>query len=186
MKYLIISTSSLFIGLLLGVTISEWGHRSTVFLDIKLVEIIDIILTVLVAIFFTIFVSDHLNNRQNKKNIAFSELQAIETQLREITSLSLDYMRSPSDNLARQILSSLKKISSKYAFISTIVANHKLCKKPLGLEFPRQLRKLKSSLTGKEFLTSAPTYSEKQIGKFVEKSETAFNTLTEMKLTIYV
>lgn len=90
--------------------------------EIKFIDIISILTTLLCSIFITYFISKTLSAERYKKELYISDLLKIEGY---ITSV-IDDIRSPSTNDTTQILASISKIQSLISRFEIIVNLNKI------------------------------------------------------------
>ena len=185
-KGLIIAGLFFIIGVISACLYLKWGVIKPHFFEFTILDLLQLVLSVIIAFFLTIFVGNHLSNRQSQKSILHDQINTLEKKISQILEVSTKYMKSPTENGAREALALFKEARAKYYFIKAFSSKHHICKDTIfDTEFEKGVIHLRSILTSKQFLTETPSYDEKTIRKFLEKYESILNKLTEYKLKIY-
>lgn len=115
----------LLVGLLAGgiitVSITKWSFLKDDFFKIKLIEILQIITTLSIALFITFFIGTKINYDIKKKEIFVGLLERFKKDLSEVFSLINEYINIEKDDMM-QTRGEEKKILVKFTELSCTLA----------------------------------------------------------------
>ncbi|MBN1907110.1 MAG: hypothetical protein JW927_18670 [Deltaproteobacteria bacterium] len=173
------------IGIPLGIIITNSCSVNSPFLDVKLIEIIQLILTFIIAVFITYIINSVVNRESKKVEQIYMLIDNFHSKIIEISTIGISYMNNPDDEKATNILSLIKTAGN---LLSTIygLKKHVVVKKLLDSnDLHRDYIKLKYLLTGPPFKEIDQYYSFQQKEKFERQYMLLSNKLYDYKINMY-
>lgn len=184
-KYSVIVGASLLIGILFGVLISKWATIRCTFYDIKITDVLHILVTIIIAFFVTYLISDKLNNNVGKRELLLGLFDKLQANIQSIFDNGIDYMRTPQEQKARSILATFKNTNNLLDFIKKICNSKKFDNSIFDNTLIEDIRNLKAILTESRFLTENPKYDEDTIKSFNEIHDKIVLKIYNSKINIY-
>lgn len=174
----------LFLGILIGSIFPTWYYFKTSFYDVKLIEIVQIVVTILIAFFATYFISSKINNNVKKREIASELLLKFQDNLTNVLELGYEYIALPDDIKRKKIVNMFKKASMLLGIIIDVKKKNKSLIK-YEESFYEDFLKFKDALTDTPFGQKTPKYSEERIVQLHDNYEVLLKKLYECKINLY-
>ena len=133
--------------------IPKWEKISTNFFDIRLIEIVQVLTTLFIAIFITYFINKQINNELRKKEILNTLFEKSHILLKDILTLSLTYINNPEEE-------SEQKIKLLFQEVSKLISIIKKADNNLNKSNSSNLRKY--FLSFKKSITDTPFGTQKK------------------------
>lgn len=175
---------SFFLGTLLGCLFPSWCRGKSSFFDIKLIEIIQLCVTILIAITVSYFISGKIGRDLKKRDIIDDLILKIQTNLGETLSLGYDYINKPEKVKERKVIINFKNLSMLLGIMSDV---KKLDSKLLDYDesFHGGFLKFKETITDTPFGQKKPTYSSDRVDKIQEKFNVLSKRLYECRIKLF-
>ncbi len=175
----------LLIGILAGVIIAGNCVGDPSFLKIKLIEIIQLCVTILIAIFFTYIIHSLVSRNIRKSDMVFDLLNTFQTQISGLFVLGERYMRDPKQEEQSAILSSIKAASVSLGVINDL-RNENVWRKILHYDsVMRAFREFKAALTDSPFGEKDREYPLATIRRFESRYKTISAHVYQAKLRLF-
>jgi len=173
------------IGIPLGVIITNQCALSSVFLEVKLIQLIQLLMTLLIAIFLTYFINMLVNRDLKKSDIVCNLIDTYQNKLSDIFILGESYFQNADYEKQREIISSLKTASILLSIIIELKMD-KHNKKFINYDgLWNDFIKFKIILTNSPFGEKNPKYSLEVIYNFESKYKLISGKLYNCKLKLY-
>ena len=185
-KFLIIIIGILcfFLGTLFGCLLPSWGRIGPFFFDIKLIEIIQLSVTILIALTVSYFISGRIGRDLKKRDLVSDLVSRIQSSLSETLSLSYEYINKPDKEKGKKVIINFKNLSMLLGIMSDVMkSDEKL------LDYEDSLHgdflKFKEAVTDTPFGQKKPVYSSDRIDKVQERFNVMSKRLHECKMKLY-
>ena len=192
-KDILKSLAYLLWGILIGIIIERVFSQNLInrpqeFYNARLFEILQLISTIVIAVFVTYYIKISTSHALKQKEILYELLSNFQNQLNDIVKLGYDYVNSHSLEEQRRIIIMFKNLSILLGIISE-------AKKPKNVlpiiddrSFHLSFIKLKKSITDKPFSkhsTLNSENSEKMITQIQQSYSRLLSVLYKCKLNLY-
>lgn len=185
-KYSVIVGVSLLIGSIFGILISKWTLINPTFWNMKITDIVHILVTIIIACFVTNLINDKLNNNIRKRELLLELFDKLNVNIQSIYDNGNDYMRASQPQLGRSILATFKNTNNLLDFIKKVSSSKKICNHTIFDDtLIENIRYLKAILTESRFLTENPNYDEDTIKSFNEIHDKIVLKIYNSKINIY-
>jgi hypothetical protein len=171
----LISLLAFSLGTLFGCVFTSWCRIKDSFFDIRLLEIIQLSITILIAIIVSYFISGKIGRDLKKRETINDLISKIQGSLNEVLSCGYEYIGKPERAIGRKIIIIFKNLSMLMSIISEI---RKLDSKTLNYDETLHMEfvKFKEAITDTPFGQKNASYSSDRIDKIQDK----FNLLSKM------
>jgi hypothetical protein len=161
-----------FVGLFSSSCIIQWWVIKPGFFSVRLIEILQLVIGVVIAIFVAYYLSTRTHNEQRQKQIKADFLDGVSNLAREIYSDALEYMDNPCLSKSRALLLRFDELVVRLSFFDD--------KKELGDGINKDKIKLaffefKESVTGGQFYGKKAVFTSENKRLCVNK-HTSFST----------
>lgn len=173
------------VGIPIGVIIINWGIAGSSFLEVKLIQILELLLTILIAVFVVYFINSLVNRDLKKRDILFDLINAFQDRIAEIFTLGNNYIKQPDLEKERTIKSSFKAARILLSVIKDIKKDELVEKILEDDRLVNHFLEFKISLTDSPFGEKQPAYSESDLKEFQHRYEILSGDLYRCKLKIY-
>jgi len=156
----LISFIFLLIGFFIGVIISKWNYLKDIFYEIKLIEIIELLSSIIITLIVGYFITNKINLLSKRNDIIHNLFIKYQESFTEIYNEFNDYIKQPNEYKFNILLSSFKKSSVILNMIINAKKN-KICNLD---QFEEDINKIKKKFREyKILITDDPMgqYSEK-------------------------
>lgn len=173
-------------GIPVGVIITNWPTTSTTFFEIRLVQIIQLVLTVLLAVFIAYIVQSSVRKDLRRLEMISEVINTFQNMINEIFNLGDSYIRKPNREKQREILGALKKAGNKLSVIKDM-KEHTAGRKFIKYEghLTKDFWAFKRALTESPFGAKHPKYKPEDYRKFQSKYMLLSGRLHKTMFTLY-
>ena len=176
----------IFLGFIIGVwscaVSTYWTTISPVFYSFKLTEILQLFLTLLIAVFITRYTTSTIHNEQQRKKIVCDRLDFLIALIENIYSKTGQYFKAPTQVEAAEILVLFKRSSQVMLGLLGVknlkVGNHFFLIKDKLFEF-------KDEVTGNSFFKTKKHIDSAGLKEIDNKYQLLFEALQNSKLAIF-
>ncbi|NKE71858.1 hypothetical protein [Candidatus Manganitrophus noduliformans] len=185
-KYLVSAIAFVFLmmGIAIGSAISYWNLINSSFFQVRMLEIVQLTVTVSIAVFVTYFINSKINHEIKKKEMLNDLISRFQNHLTDVVDLGYDYMENPNKEKERSIIRKFKNLGVLLSIIKDIKTSE-----DESLKYDETLYldyiKLKGSITDTPFGQKGPKYSEEAKRKVEDHYCSLLNRLYECKLKLY-
>lgn len=121
------------------------------FFEIRLFEIIQLTVTIIIATGFSYFINRKLGNNGKINELIDESLKCLKNQINEIFHLALEYMQSPNKELENKILSLLKIAGGQINLAERLKDEKSLSALNIDSDFKLKFFSFKESITDTPF-----------------------------------
>jgi hypothetical protein len=172
------------VGVLSGCILTSWGWISQLFFQVKLIEVIQLFVTILIAIIVGYFITGGIARGLKKRDVISDLISKIQNNLSVTLSLSYEYIKTPDSEKERRVLINFKNLSmligiaTDVSKIDNALLDHH---KALHNDFLR----FKEAVTDTPFGQKEPNYSSKRTDSVQEGFNAISKRLYEYKISLY-
>jgi len=148
-------------------------------------QILQLLLTILIAVFIVYFINSLVNRDLKKRDIIFDLINTFQNGITEIFTLGNSYIIQPDLEKERRIKSSFKAASILLSVIKDIKRDELMEKIFEDDRLVNHFFKFKIFLTDSPFGEKEPAYSESDVNDFQHKYGILLSYLYRCKLKIY-
>lgn len=181
----IIVLISLVIGIIFGILLTKWNIISPFFFQIKITEIAQIFVTILIAIFITFLVNKKTSNEFQQKKILKEIVDKLTDEINVIYILGIDYIENKDKGKETKIKRSLKNASATLSILLELSDEVCNSKKEFSYTIKNEFFQFKKALTDSPFGQSEKAYTSNVITLFESKSKELFSQLYKYKIILY-
>jgi len=172
------------LGILFGCLLPSWCRIGPFFFDIKLIEIIQLCVTILIAITVSYFITGGIGRDLKKRDLISDLVSRIQSSLSETLGLSYEYINKPDKEREKKVIINFKNLSMLLGIMSDVrKSDEKL------LDYDESLHgdflKFKEAVTDTPFGQRKPVYSSDRIDKVQERFNVMSKRLQECKMKLY-
>lgn len=175
---------ALLVGLVLGCFIPVWCNIQPNFFNVRIIEIGQLILPILIAVFVSYLISRGITYDLKYREIILEILSKLQTNLSEVLEVGYDYMRKPNSDKQKKILRQLKNISMMVGLLKELKRqkrNIQIYDSTLSSAFLG----FKIALTDSPFGETSPVYDTSREGMIQEKFDVTVKKIYEFKLRVF-
>lgn len=181
----IIKLSVLLVLILLGSAIYHYAFDQSEFYNVRLVEVVRIVVLLFMAGFISYAVHDRLNINNKRKEIIAELITDFQAKITEIFKLSDDYFEQPDVNRQRKIMVNFTTANSLLNILTE--ENEELIKTMDIRRFniTNNYLQFKRVVTDSPFASKSPTYSINEKIKLMKYYGHLIKKLQKIKIQIY-
>ena len=148
-------------GYLFGILTTNWACLNHKFFEVSYIQVVQAVITIVIAVFITQYVSERLNNSKNIKEIVLGLFDDFKDLVRNDFKIVENYMEKPSTDLEKQILNFFTRANFELTDIQEITS-HQIVVANFYLDksIEEDLLNLKKLVT-EPFGIKKPSYSDK-------------------------
>ncbi len=170
-------------GIVVGTVMPNWISVKAKFYDIRLIELIQLFITIIVAVFITYLISTRISYNIKKKEMHYDFISKFQDLLTDIIQNGYNYIDKPDNQKERIIKRLFKDANIRVGIMININnADKKFC---IDASFYSEFVKLKETLTDTPFGQKLPKYSEDKIKHIEDQYGLLMNKIYECKLKLY-
>lgn len=174
------------LGGIIGVVFSNNCYLDQFFSDVKITDIVQIIVTLIVAIYVTTIVNNQSSAYLKKREILIELLDNLNKEINAVHDNFQLYIGNKDDASARNILNHLKNYSVQYNYLRKLKSYDSL----KGIDFVddsliNNYLLYKSTITNSPFKTSNPEYSRDTLHKEGIIFQTICQTILTKKINMF-
>lgn len=179
-------TLGIILGFLIGITISNWTVLSPEFFNFRLVEIIQIFTTIIIAAFIVYLINSRINNELGKKKLVLDLIQELQEKIQEIFVIGSKHMNSFSEKSRRIILLNFKNANNLVFIVRNIKngSGFKELENNRGTLFENYLL-YEQSLTDDPFTQPKGKYSDSQRTFFINNYQVISRQLYQLSFLLF-
>ncbi|MGR3219046.1 MAG: hypothetical protein ACUZ8H_04415 [Candidatus Anammoxibacter sp.] len=185
-KYILVILVTFVVASSFGVVISKWEFLEPAFFQIKLIELLSIIVTIAVVGVVANLINKNLTDLNKKKDLFLDLVNELIKIVDKIYKDGKVYMDGGNDIKESQILNLLKSAGNQIDLIDKISSDQKSpFKNNMDKSISDDHINMKKYLTGTPFYAKERKYKPKQLNDFTKAHETLKLKLTRMKIKLY-
>lgn len=180
-----ISLLSFIGGFLLKGILENWAILSSSFWDVKITDIIQVLILSYVGIYASYYINVKSSNEEKQKEIISSQIERLLCVIAQIYSQSCEYLDNPLEEKGRKILSDLKDASISLGLVGKNL-NHRKCLSRLLKDCRKLFFAFRRCVTGESFLSKKPVFP-KDIDKKIHRAyANLYRLLDDMRFKQYI
>lgn len=173
-------------GFVLGGVISQWEVVRISFFQVKITDIIQIILVIVVGCFIAYKINLKFRKELRKIDIAYEYLKILQERIVSVFNMGRSYMDDPSCLDTKLILNEMRLLSCQISLVEGIVNKTKLTGVvPIIADVVSIYIEFKGVLTGGSFGVSQPTYHIDDVTKYDTLYQRLMDKIFEAKVELY-
>ena len=174
---------ALVVGLLIGSIIPQWTNVESSFYKVRIIEIGQLILPILVAILVSYVISGRITFDMKSREIIIEILSRLQEHLSDVLDIGYEYVKSPNAEKEKKILKLLKDISSLLGLIKEVGISKNIQISDLMLHY--EFWKFKKALTDTPFKNKSPVYEPSRLDIIQSEYDLLTKKIYECKLRIF-
>jgi uncharacterized protein YacL len=136
----------------------KWDSIKDDFFKINLTNILQIISTLLVALFFSSIVTEKNSNNSKLKEIAINLIEEFNLNIKKIFELSTDYIKKPDEGLKKKINISFQESNYQLEDLKDLQKDGTLKLLEIDEQFENKYLRFHQAVTGSPFGDGKPKY----------------------------
>lgn len=180
---IIVGVSCFLVGAIISGSMIYWSVVTESFYKMRLIEVAQLAVTIVAAIFITYYVQARIKNKMKKKEVFIDYLTQLQNHLQTANAAIMDYVHSPKQEKEKKVLHAFKDLSAFLGIISEIKRsfNGSFDEKELVIK----LFKFKEAATDLPFKGKAPKYDDETVLRIQSAYNEFIKELYIIKLKIY-
>jgi len=184
--FLLTGTLSILLGFLGGVLWAHWATVAPTFYQVKVTEIIQIVVTILVAVLIGYLLNKRVGNEFRRREILADLVSRLQDTINTIYELGSEYMQKPHSNQESPILRQFKTAGALVSTLLDLKQNKHIPElEALEDSFKEQFFSLKRILTDSPFGEQGKVYPANRVSQFESKHSSILLNLYEFKIGLY-
>lgn len=170
--------------LLIFVTWFFWGDVKADFFKYNLIDVIQVIITIIIGSYITSRLTIKSANDLKQKEISFDLFSNLQEKTESAFILGESYIQNPNDCEPKRITQEMRKLSNQIDLIKKLKTKKNNFEEKVN-NIENNFFKFKAALTGGGFGQNNPTYNSEEILQFKNSYDIIIKTIYEIKIQIY-